>query len=88
MSHASAFELLPDLALNLLQGEEAGQVAEHVETCPACRAELRALTQAGEALAFGTEPMAMPAGAEARIAAGVRARLADVQLLGEAREGK
>jgi len=76
MNHADAFELLGDYALGLLEPEEAHAVAEHMNGCEPCGDEARALGEAGEALSLSAEPVALPAGAEARIAAGVRARVA------------
>ncbi len=35
-------ELLPDYAMDLLEGEELARVEAHLEACPVCRAEARA----------------------------------------------
>ena len=40
LNHVHVMELLPAYALGCLDEEEALQVAEHLDTCPACRAEL------------------------------------------------
>ncbi|MEO8540010.1 MAG: anti-sigma factor [bacterium] len=76
MNHDQVQELLADYALNLLDAEEAAQVERHVQSCETCPADLQALSQAGAALAIAPAPVELPPGAEARIAAGVRERVA------------
>jgi len=48
-------ELLPDYAMDLLEGEELARVEAHLEACPACRAEARALREAYYALPLALE---------------------------------
>lgn len=76
MNHNHAQELLADFALDLLEAGEAAQVERHVAGCDVCRADLQVFLQAGEALAISPAPAELPAGTEARIAAGVRERIA------------
>ncbi len=45
MSHEDAWELLPWLANNSLQGDELHAVLEHLKSCGACRDELRFLPE-------------------------------------------
>lgn len=75
MNHEQARELLADFALDLLDYDEVEAVLAHLAACEICPLELRTLVEAGQALALSPEPADLPAGAEARIAAGVRARL-------------
>lgn len=79
MDHSKAIDLLPDYAIDLLEPDEAAGVRAHLESCGECRSELQVYLQAGEALAFGVEPVALAAGGEERIAAGVRARVTAAQ---------
>lgn len=76
MNHNQAQELLADFALDLLEADEAAQVESHVAGCDVCRADLQVFLQAGEALAISPAPAELPPGTEARIAAGVRERIA------------
>ena len=75
MNHKEAQELLADLALNLLDGDESERVREHLATCADCRAELQVYLQAGDALTIATEDAEVPPGLADRIVAGVRARV-------------
>ena len=75
MEHSKAIDLLADYAIDLLEPDEVAAVRAHVEGCAECRAELQVYLQAGDALAFGVEPVPLAAGAEERIAAGVRQRV-------------
>jgi len=76
ITHDHAAGLLADFAIDLLDPDEAAAVRHHLATCADCRAELQAYFQASEALAFAVEPVELATGAEVRIAAGVRARIA------------
>lgn len=76
MNHDEAQELLTDFALGLLEPAEATAVHHHVSGCDICRADLQPFLQAGEALALSPASADLPPGADARIAAGVRQRIA------------
>lgn len=75
MNHEQAQELLAELAIDLLDPDEASTVRTHIAACAVCAADCRSLVQAGEALALAPEPAELPAGAQARIAQGVRMRV-------------
>lgn len=75
MEHSQAIDLLADYAIDLLETDGAAGVRAHLEGCAECRAELQVYLQAGDALAIGVEPVPLAAGAEERIAAGVRTRI-------------
>ena len=76
MTHDQAQELLAEFALGLLEADEAAKVEAHVAGCGVCRADLQVLLQAVEALAMAPAVTELPPGAEARIAAGVREKIA------------
>lgn len=64
---AEVQELAPELALDLLTGAERAAVLAHLEGCTACRGDVGALTDVGDAvlsLAHGSEPSA---GFESRV---------------------
>jgi putative zinc finger protein len=68
---AEASDLVPDLALGLLDGAERATVLAHVEGCVRCQADLAGLTEVGEnvlLLAPAAEP---PPGFESRVLAQV-----------------
>ncbi len=48
-------ELLPDYAMDLLEDEELARVEAHLEACPVCRDEARALREAYYALPLALE---------------------------------
>ena len=75
MNHEEARELLADFALGLLENGEAEAVRIHLADCETCTAELQTYSDAADALALAPEPAELPAGAQARIAAGARERL-------------
>jgi hypothetical protein len=50
MNHEDAARLLGAYALDALDPDEAGAVAEHVESCPRCRPELASLRETASAL--------------------------------------
>jgi hypothetical protein len=55
-----AREAAPELALDVLDGEERARVLAHVESCPSCRRELRDLTATVDALLGLAPPVASP----------------------------
>jgi anti-sigma-K factor RskA len=59
LNHVHAIELLPAYALGSLDEEEAIQVAEHLDACPGCRAELLAYQAVADGLALAA-PDAVP----------------------------
>src|SRR5690242_12859092 len=59
-------ELLPAYALGALEPAEAAQVEAHLTTCSTCPGELAAFEAAAGAFALSLEPVAVPAGHEAR----------------------
>ena len=75
MSHEQVQELLPDLALGLLDAGESTAAHRHVEACAECRADLQVFLHAGEALALVPQEIELPAGALDRIRAGVHERV-------------
>lgn len=59
LSHVDVIELLPAYVLGSLQEEEAIQVAEHLDSCPRCRAELLSYQAVADQLALAA-PDAIP----------------------------
>jgi anti-sigma-K factor RskA len=59
LNHVDVIELLPAYALGSLDEEEAIQVAEHLDTCPGCRAELLSYQAVAAQLALAA-PDAIP----------------------------
>lgn len=59
LNHVHVIELLPAYALGSLDEEDAIQVAEHLDTCPGCRAELLSYQAVVDRLALAA-PDAMP----------------------------
>jgi anti-sigma-K factor RskA len=59
LNHLDVIELLPAYALGSLDEEEAIQVAEHLDTCPGCRAELLSYQAVADRLAMAA-PDAIP----------------------------
>ncbi len=51
-------DLLPDYAMGLLEDEEQKRVEAHLQTCPRCRAEVRALQEAYYSLPLALKPPA------------------------------
>jgi len=54
-------------ALGCLEPEEAEQVAAHLQTCPACRAELQAYESLCETLSLAAEPVSPPPALKERL---------------------
>ena len=59
LNHVDVIELLPAYALGSLEDEEVIQVAEHLDTCPACRTELLSYQAVADRLALAA-PAAVP----------------------------
>jgi anti-sigma-K factor RskA len=59
LNHVDGIELLPAYALGSLDDDEVIQVAEHLDTCPACRAELLSYQAVADRLALAA-PVAVP----------------------------
>lgn len=59
LNHVHVTELLPAYALGSLDEEEAGHVAEHLHTCPGCRAESLSYQAIADRLALAA-PDAVP----------------------------
>ena len=59
MTHEEAREVLAALALDALEAAERGAALAHVAGCEVCNAELTALRQAAEQLAYAAAPMPM-----------------------------
>ncbi len=51
-------DLLPDYAMGLLEDEEQKRVEAHLQVCPRCRAEVRALREAYYSLPLALKPPA------------------------------
>jgi hypothetical protein len=66
-------EISSELALKTLGGESRGTALAHLEQCPACRHELRQLTEVADNLADLAPPAEPPAGFESRVIAGFNA---------------
>lgn len=60
-------ELLPELALGILDGRERAGALAHVATCPSCAAELEALSQAADAVVGAAPELEPPVGFEVRV---------------------
>lgn len=56
LDHEQVIALLPDYAIGALEPAELDQVAQHLETCPACRAELRQILELGALLSDVSPP--------------------------------
>lgn len=61
LNHVDVIELLPAYALGSLDEEEASRVAEHLDVCVECRAELLSYQAVADQLALAA-PDAMPPG--------------------------
>jgi anti-sigma-K factor RskA len=61
LNHVDVIELLPAYALGSLDEEEAIQVAEHLDTCPGCRAELLSYQAVAAQLALAAPDTIPPA---------------------------
>jgi len=55
ISHEEASELLGAYALHAVDGDEVGEIEQHLETCPRCRAELDDLREVAGALGNSVE---------------------------------
>jgi hypothetical protein len=62
-------ELSAELALSTLGGEDRAAALAHLEHCPACRHELRSLTEVADNLADLAPPAEPPIGFESRVIA-------------------
>ena len=60
LNHVHVMELLPAYALDSLDEEEAIQVAEHLDACPGCRAELLSYQTVADRLALAAPDAAPP----------------------------
>jgi anti-sigma factor RsiW len=56
LDHEQVIALLPDYALGALEPAELDLVAEHLESCPACRAELFSILELGALISDLTSP--------------------------------
>jgi anti-sigma-K factor RskA len=65
-------ELLPAYALGSLNEEDAVKVAEHLDACPECRAELRAYEAVADRLALAAPDIAPPPDLKQRTMAGLQ----------------
>ena len=70
MSHEEIRELLAGYAIDSLTDEETAVLASHLASCAECRAELKSLQEAVEAMAEAVPPVAPPE----RLRAGVLER--------------
>lgn len=85
MTHDEAHERLEDLALDLVEAVERGQVLAHVAGCAICRRELDALRRIASELAYAVAPVPMSAEQRERVRARLLARAhADVSTPGPA----
>lgn len=71
MDCIDAAELVPELALGLLDGAERAAVLAHVEGCDRCRSDLAGLTQVGENLLLLAPEAEPPPAFESRVLARV-----------------
>jgi hypothetical protein len=60
-------DVIAELALGLLDGEERAAALAHIEQCPDCQAEVAALTASGEQLLLLAPEVPPPAGFETRV---------------------
>ncbi|TMK50573.1 MAG: hypothetical protein E6G59_09935, partial [Actinobacteria bacterium] len=65
-------ELLPELALGILGGEERGRALDHLTSCADCSSELAALSRAADGLLTLAPQHEPPAGFEDRVLARLR----------------
>ena len=68
-------ELLPELALGILGGEERARALDHLTSCTDCSSELAALSRAADGLLTLAPQHEPPAGFEDRVLARVAIRL-------------
>lgn len=66
-------DLIPEYVLDLLEPQQADQVAAHLQQCAACRAELEAYQRVIDQLALGAPQKSPPAALRAKILAGTGA---------------
>lgn len=64
---------LPELVLGVLGGDERAAVLKHLGSCPACRAEAAALSEAADGLMLLAPEIEPPVGFEARVVGAWRA---------------
>ncbi len=57
MSHDEASDLLGAYALDAVDGDERGELEEHLGACPRCRAELDGLREVAAAMGNSVEPL-------------------------------
>ncbi len=86
MNHEAARELLPDLALDLLEPGDAAAVSRHTTGCATCAAELAEYRSTGEALSLGYEQVELPEGLTERMSGGVASRIEALTVPGERRD--
>lgn len=64
-------ELLPELALGVVDGEERGRALQHLAECADCRMELEKLSDVADELALLAPHREVPVGFESRVLANV-----------------
>lgn len=72
MTHEELRDLLPAYALDALGPEEVRQVKAHLDTCEACRSELRSLRDVAAELGAGVVESTPPAGLRAAVLEAIR----------------
>jgi Putative zinc-finger len=65
-------DLLPELAVGVLDAEERGRVERHLRWCAGCRKESAELGNAAATFAFALAPALVPHGLRERVVEGVR----------------
>ncbi len=70
-------ELLPELALGILDGHQRAQALAHVATCASCTSELEALAAATDAIVAAAPELEPPVGFEVRVLDAMKAGFRD-----------
>ncbi len=72
VSCAGMADLVDELALDVLPGDQRAEALEHLEGCPACRERLDALSEVADQLLLACQSVEPPAGFEDRVLARLR----------------
>jgi hypothetical protein len=62
-------DLVDELALDVLPGDQRADALDHLEGCPACRSRLEALSEPADQLLLACRPVEPPSGFEERVLA-------------------
>lgn len=69
MTHQDVYDLAPEYVLGTLDDVTRGRVLAHLSGCPACRAEVAAVSKTLDAVGRSVDPVEPPVGLRARVAA-------------------